>query len=367
MFFELHSDFQQFLPADWERFDVHLTNLLEAHRHGRHFFFAERGILNVLEECDFLGRVQIQTVRDIKGKYIEFDALRRRLPRTTTLFDSTRLHVASTQSTWALSIAEVLRPPTLASFHLLVENLANDGLFWDITFAAIASLDGVKIPSPRLNPVHCGGRSMDEVIAELSDEGPFYCIVDSDRRSPFDSIGATERHAENMLIQLNYIATGETGLSRSAPWSGFSILPCREAENLVPLNILLDILSELQSPNYDFVRQIVPSQPHLNDASDREIWAFYDIKRVCDVTTLVYKSDAEEEYFDRIVARVGSTLPRIRDGLLADFGRYCTTRQVSQRRRRIASELRRSPFYSIFQELFEHVYCLACSPQARFT
>lgn len=367
MLFQLHPDFAQYSTVDWEVYATHLTNLLEAYRHGRHLVFARRETLEVLSRCDFLGDVCRNTIKELAERFNELSALSKELKRFAVIYDPNRGHrLEGIGGQVAIDIRQLVVPELLSGFRLFLENSVTDGFFWRAAFEVVASAPERRLPLLNLDIVHCGGHTMAGVLEPHVMRGePVYCIVDSDRRSKFCQIGQTARAVQEMLVERGIMEMSKCGLSSTTPHAGFTILNVREVENLIPLEVISEILHSLGSDKYEYVRRLVPSQPRLNADRDKEIWQYYDIKADHDTEAMDYVSDEERSFFAVMIDRVGPELPRIRDGLLQDLSSYLS-RNGGVRKKKFARELSESPFYEMIEEIFEDVYSLACAPQSRY-
>src|ERR1700742_2094085 len=120
MFFQFNSYFDEFTPDAWRPFAEHLTNLLEAHRAGRHVYFGSRRHLRTLAACDFLGHVPLRTVNEIAARHVDFLALRRSLPRIVEICDFTQHAPTGDANIVSIAVGALLQRATLEECHILV-------------------------------------------------------------------------------------------------------------------------------------------------------------------------------------------------------------------------------------------------------
>lgn len=370
MLFQFHPHFDGYTPEDWLPFAEHLTNLLDAHRAGRHIYFGSRQHLGVLADCDFLGHVALKTVHEISTRHIDLQALQKSLPRIVEICDFSK-HAPSAASARIQSIVvgDLLHRPTLEECNILVEHGVNDGAFWQLIFDALALTKSRGPQLAKLRFVHGGGGSMCDIVEDRIKSGvPVYCLLDSDRRSKYGKLGSTASAAESKLAKLEVIDKNEYGVSKKCYRVGFRILSVREAENLIPLEIVREVLNAVRDPSYSIVERIVPSQPSLSVSDDLDIWAYYDLKANQDASAITFGCAGEKRLFDLMVARIGGqVLPQIRGNLLEEFVRFCRGRHESRHLRMLARALEASPFLPIIEEIAHEIWVLGCRTQSRFT
>jgi len=200
---------------------------------------------------------------------------------------STYIHVSPTRSApnerngIAIGFKELLDSRILDRSVLLVENIRRDGLLYGELLNSHFDLH--HCPPPAYEPMHGGGADLTTVFVEQIKRGRIVCgIVDTDRNSPisqaFTKRDAMRRIADEMNWPLAFAISP----------------PCREAENCLPMGLIMDIQSGRSNG----------SNPHFLQISDKEIenkhdccatfWLFVDLKEGISVETLAKVVNVEE-------------------------------------------------------------------------
>lgn len=367
MLFTLHRDFGALNAAQWQGYADELHNLLMAHRNGWHVFLPDRVTLDNLSQCAFLGEVSLKVLASIRNKYVDLNAMKGVLKRIVTLFDPHAGHAGVKVGNEYLAEMRLFRQADyLMPFQLVVESVETDGAFWQLLLDAVGTIEVRRGICPRYNIYNGGGGSISQSVRYLAPRKYLmFCIVDSDKRSPFAPMGDTAAQLLLALKDCDLIDDDVNGLSQSSFRAGVHILSGREAENLVPLPILEDVLHGIGSHNFAIVRATIPD-PASMTSMDCQIWAHYDVKATRTIPE-GFCCPEEGVYFAEIEARVGASMRLVRDGLLRDFVDYHDGAGREQKISRLGSLLMAGPDSAELKDLFWNVFSMGCIPPARWT
>ncbi len=267
MIIELSASFDSLEPEDWPAFIPAIETCLFAHRQGWHIFAPKRRIIDNLMELACFSANQ----RSLLGHQIR--------PNIATLLGQARtanVTILGTVGPGDLTIPEMrhrsidlrllANADNIQKSRLLVEDQVNDGGL----ILLLAKLAGKKLGhyGPlALEVIHGGGGRISNIYrSNFDDVRPLLCIVDSDKLHKSSRVGMSAAAA---------IAVGEINQYRTVE---LSILPTREAENLIPLSFLFDVFA-----NDGLVRKRISCfHRFLNVAPQAiasEVFDFLDLKQ----------------------------------------------------------------------------------------
>ncbi|WP_417452256.1 hypothetical protein [Kiloniella sp.] len=167
-----------------------------------------------------------------------------------------------TPHNYRISHKELLEGNYLSESILLVENIENDGQLYKHILGEVKNSHKVK--SFNFSLRNGGGSTIVSVFQhEIQNEKVVVCICDSDKYAPNDTISSTYRNLK--------------GLSRRHKFIGLlSETIGREAENIIPLDIIKDTYLCPNYENYDQLEELLELQ---NTAIHNDcLWLFLDIK-----------------------------------------------------------------------------------------
>ncbi|BCV42346.1 hypothetical protein [Shewanella algae] len=142
--------------------------------------------------------------------------------------------------------------------RLVLENISDDCVYkkiieWELSKGHIPSCFRINY-----DIIQGGGATTAAICENLISEGYLtYSLCDSDKMSPFCSIGDTANETSQTFINNNII-------------SNFYVIDVHEVENLIPIHILNETANETQLPAIDFIRRLLDIEPRL--------YSYYDLK-----------------------------------------------------------------------------------------
>lgn len=213
------------LEADGD-FHHLMSELIRSHRLGRHLFVADRASVDWLLSTLRLSALEEATLNRIRQSFTQNGALHLQAKRYVEIdfsFPVASEVGAKISVPWkVLARMDLSLPATL-----LVENIDNDRWFYKNI------LDFVKrrynIPRMDIEFSNGGGGSIGSSFEYLTGRRRIVvALVDSDKKSPNSSLGSTAKSLH--------------GVQADFKWTlcYVAILPCKEIENLLPLEICLE-------------------------------------------------------------------------------------------------------------------------------
>lgn len=208
-----------------------IHNLLYAHINGHHILLSSRDVLDRLLELEVWSRREHAALQRIRQGYPQFAGLARDAEFTVlALPDGAPKIREENNQKFILPLTAFGDATACQPFFLLVENEASDGRFYSVLLDCMARELGLG-KSPNLNPWGGGGSTISRAYVTAATRGqPFFCIVDSDKKTPNSSYGSTAA---------SFLAAVESCEALSI--SGYHILCVREMENLVPVSIYREL------------------------------------------------------------------------------------------------------------------------------
>lgn len=269
----IHFDFElaDLRSSDPSLRDEALRGLLRAHRLGDHVVVISREICRYLRVAADLSNAERATLERIGLEFTQRAELPRKAPKYIRV--SAARSLPGEERAIVVGFRELIESRILDRSVLLVENIRRDGLLYGELLKAHFDLHGC--PPPAYEPMHGGGADLIGVFVEQIRRGRIVCgIVDTDRLSPA-SQAFTKRDAMRRI-------------AAEMDWSfafGFSP-PCREAENCLPMNLIMDVQSgQANSSNTHFLRIAEREIAAAHDCT-AAFWLFVDLKEGVSLGTI---------------------------------------------------------------------------------
>jgi hypothetical protein len=147
---------------------------------------------------------------------------------------------------------------------LLTENIENDGNVYEFLLHDHCSLHNVSHVS--FDRQHGGGDDLPKVFDHLIQNHRVVCAtVDSDKDSP----SSTNQKLEK-LLRMKQITNWPFGIVTSPP--------CRETENLIPMDIVMDLPSGFRNATNQLMLDVVKAEAGNGDPLENRYWLYFDTK-----------------------------------------------------------------------------------------
>jgi hypothetical protein len=263
MLFHLKCELADLESCDPKIRDEVLRSLLRAHRLGDHVVVMSRDICKFLIERADLSRSERAMLERIGLEFTQ----KADLPRSATRY----VHVSPNKPTAQIDKAiwvefrELLQSRILDRSALLVENIRRDGLLYSELMKAHFDLH--HCPPPAYETMHGGGDDTKTVFIEQIRNRRIVCgVVDTDRFSAM-SQAFTKRDAMRRIAR-----------AMNWPFAFAFSPPCREAENCLPMTLVMSLKSgQSNSSNKDFL-EIFEAELAMGHQCEASFWLFVDLK-----------------------------------------------------------------------------------------
>ncbi|WP_428685362.1 hypothetical protein [Reyranella sp.] len=280
MLFHLDISPLQLAASNRDELTIAVQELLRAHRYGHHLIVIGRKETEWLAAELKFHPPERAMLAEIALEYTQTAGLLQRASRYVAIVPQP---AASNGPRIEISLGD-LKPYLLERTALLVEDVDTDGRFYALVFQALRK--ALRHGPLSWELVHGGGDRLPIVFqSKVTDRRVVCAIIDSDLSAP-----RSEQNAK--IKRLTKIAT-ELG------WPHFhvAILPCREAENLIPLDILAKLGSAAQrTPSIGILRSIAEAEAKKNIDKLTEFWMYFDIKKGLSEPTLAALKKKERDW-----------------------------------------------------------------------
>lgn len=272
--------------------DSAVSELLRCYRLGHHLLVFDRRICDfILREFDLSGQ-EIAAVRRLRGDFTQSGSLHTSAPIHIRINTSAACKITANNVYISVPLVEFSSGSLASKAVLLIENLTNDG--W--LYASLIDYSRGRLH--RLNAgvdlFHGGGSSVRQVLSHLVTQGRIVCtVIDSDRVTPLSAEGQKVIDIKNDIAKVGW------------PLAMILCPPCRELENLIPMEVIMQVPSGISSSGNSVLLDIAEAEEKYgHDYSDR-FWLFFDCKLGLEETDLVRFSQAERAWINGKLNLVG--------------------------------------------------------------
>ncbi|PKM18913.1 MAG: hypothetical protein CVV11_10880 [Gammaproteobacteria bacterium HGW-Gammaproteobacteria-15] len=270
--------------SDTEKTQLFLNRLTIAIEDSNHLFLIDSSIIPKIEACNDLlehsRKIIIRTARKSiyfndyfeKGAHLSFTKSKKNLG-----FEIDIIH-----DDQDIIIRYLAKP------CLVLEDASEKHLYQQI-IKSYSTSNNRQI-NVSFKTVHGGGDTTHLRCAEeyLTNEH-VYCICDSDKKTPTDSIGGTARKAKTFFQKINR-------------QSNLLILDCHEIENLLPLNVLNSKAKQDQALTIRFLEMI--------SAVNDQHYLYYDFKKSHSYHDIFIARNTKSEFWRDYYAIFHNTLDK---------------------------------------------------------
>lgn len=288
-----------------------ISEILRAHRFGHHLFVIDRKLGDWLNNNLPLNDADRAILRRIISSYAQFGNLRDRA-HIYACIKGNDSPISCDKNVIYFPFSLISKPYLLDRTALITENSANDGKLIHEIISNVARRSGLGKVSFEL--VNGGGTTVEAVASNLIDDGRVMSIVlDSDHYMPKKEVPASIR-------RLNGLSQG-----KEWPFVFSSSLPCREIENLIPMNVVENLSCSVEKKKvFEALKKIASNEHTLHDSvRSGSFWRYFDTKKGLDKAKILELPPAEQEWLSARLKLcdsdgVGAISERIVQTLLAD-------------------------------------------------
>jgi hypothetical protein len=241
-----------------------ISALINAHRSGTHFVVIDRQTAKWLGENVDLSRRDLAMLDRIAQEFTQAGSLRNRAGVYVRLSADPTSHLDRQGNAITIALQRLTACRILERTVLLLENAENDGNLYEFLLRNHCDLHGIS--HIEFDRSHGGGADLSrEFVRLMRARRIVYATIDSDADSPY---------SPNSKLQ---------ALAREAAqerWPlGFSMSPpCREAENLVPMEIVMGLQSGFRNPTNQIMLEVERLERGAGERPEHYYWLFFDLK-----------------------------------------------------------------------------------------
>ncbi|WP_316187900.1 MULTISPECIES: hypothetical protein [unclassified Bradyrhizobium] len=263
MLFYLNCDLPSLESCDQSARDEALRAMLKAYRLGDHAIVIPRKICKFLIDSADLSNAERAILERIGLEFTQRADLPRRASRFVLV--SPAKQVGQNQREISVTFDELIQSRVLDRSVLLVENVRRDGLLYSELMRGHFDLHGC--PQPACESMHGGGADLKAVFVEQIKNRRIVCgIVDTDQHSPLSN-SCSKRDS---MVRIAGAMDWPLAFALSPP--------CREAENCLPMQVVMGLQSgQLNSSNKHFI-EIFDAERSLGQEGVTSFWLFVDLK-----------------------------------------------------------------------------------------
>ncbi len=198
----------------------------------------------------------------IREKFTEYGALKKSAYSSLTILLGSQPISETEPKHFSIGHMSLLDSDYLDPAQLLVENNNTDGKLYEIILQQTKVSE--KIKNLKITPLNGGGSGITNCFETALDEKRItVCLLDSDKRSPYDEQSGTQTEVERIAKGRNFI--GDVFISIG-----------REAENHIPLSIFEDHKIKPKYSGYNEIKNLLAEQSKTN--SHDCLWLYFSVK-----------------------------------------------------------------------------------------
>ena len=354
MLIHLAFDIPSFKGTSATLLRASVRELLRAHRMGHHLLVIGRAEAEWLRINLALDSAEKALLSELALEFTQTADLLRRAPRMIVVVPHHLEQQSQSNGVYRLSLQDAAKPYFLDRVAVIVEDIQSDGGLYSLILQALRF-------ASKANPInwelfHGAGDRLSAVFeAKIAERRVACAIIDTDYDAP-------RTQAPAKAQQLRAIAQG-------LKWPHFTVtvLPCREAENLIPLDVVVLLPSAVERQETVNILQSIEALEDRKElpASDR-FWLHFDIKQGMNATR-VKKLNAEDRAW--IEARLDMAGLDLSKASILGFGERVITQLLESNqacaeiRNAVSTKRWRESFAASFSELMW--MCLA--PRKKIT
>ena len=241
-----------------------ISDLIRAHRLGHHLAIITRPCASWLRDNLDLSRSDDAMVARIAQDYAQTGDLHRRANIFIRLSAEPTLDLSINGNAINVSIQRLVQYRLLDPAILLIENMESDGGLYRLLLENNCHFHHCDCVAFELH--HGGGADLPMVFGYLIADRRIVCgITDSDKHAPTSS--------DRKLDQLAHI-------KETANWPFCFPMspPCREAENMIPFELVMALPSGMRNPTNAVQLRIKREELARGVQVEDRYWNFFDIK-----------------------------------------------------------------------------------------
>jgi hypothetical protein len=332
MLINLRCTVDELDACNLQRRDEAIRGLLRAHRLGDHVVVISRELCRHLLNVADVSKSDRAMLERLAHEHTQKADLVRKAPQYIHVCP---IPIVSDGRSIPITFEQLVSTRILDRAILLVENIRRDGLLYGELINAHYDLH--HCPFPSYEAMHGGGADIGAVFVEQIRRQRIVCgIVDTDRSSP-DSTSMTKLDALGRIArQMNW------------PLAFAATPPCREAENCLPIDLMMSLQSGKTNPSNSHYLKIADHEASEGYDISRSFWLFVDLKEGLNKESINKLTDPKDrEWLSEKLTTIGIDIEL---ETLSGFGSKVFD-QLATHNQHIA-ELRRTTRCTAWREIF---------------
>jgi hypothetical protein len=280
LFYLEHS--AQLLELSVELLADPISGLIQAHRSGTHLVVIDRQCASWLHENVDLSKRDKAMLERMAQEFTQSAGLRRKAKAYVRLTADRTQDLLVQDREINIALEKLTQYRLLEKSILLVENIETDGRLYEFLLHNHSDLHSVRHIA--LDRHHGGGDDLPKVFAKLATDRRIVCAaVDSDKNCP-----QSANPKIGKLLRL--------GAELNWPFALAISPPCREAENLIPMEIVMALPSGFRNATNQLMLDITKAEANNGDPVENQYWLHFDTKLGLRVEKLKEMSPAEQQW-----------------------------------------------------------------------
>ncbi|MEA2834014.1 MAG: hypothetical protein QOG66_2216 [Methylobacteriaceae bacterium] len=317
------------------------SELLRAHRLGLHLAVIERKTAAWLMANLELGLEDNALLARLAQEYTQTGNLADRIPDYIELISAAGVDPARRGRAIEVPL-ETLSPNTITQLPILLcEHITRDGVLYSQILENIKDL--FSVPRLAFECHHGGGSSTKDVFEAKIEERRIVCgIIDTDRRSPMGHFDRKRNQFEHLCL--------------TWPLAFAFFTPCREAENVIPPDIVFQLQCAAGSQTPTVLFRVQGWEAISGKPMQEALWLYFDVKLGWSHETLESMDEAEVAWAEEHLAAAGLRPPwRLHGFGETVIDQLCRNGQFLAALR---SAVRRAEWLTVFGSFFERMLWL---------
>jgi hypothetical protein len=276
-----------FRRIDQGLLDRSVSELLRAHRLGHHLIVISRNVALNLRGALNLSRADDATLARLAQEYTQTADLVRRAAVYLDVDFSGDFLFKVRKNCVAISLEQVAQPYILDRSVIVVEDDVTDGAIYDYFLRSLRYKAGV--PAGTWELIHGGGeRALFVAASKVRDRRVVCVIVDSDSDSP-------PRQELAKVVKMRSMVDDQ-----GWPLCWVMPTPCREIENLIPLDLVAELDSAVGRPDaIAAMRRVGEHEEAQKLEAESRYWLYFDVKNGVDSRRLSRMSCEDRSWVEQ--------------------------------------------------------------------
>ena len=270
---------QQLAAANHQTLATVAADILRARREGSHLVIIPRATASWLRDNLQLGERDRAMLERLIQEYAQTAGLRQAAQVYVNVVADPSENFSISENAINVSLTHLAHCNILQRPVLLVENLQSDGRLYEFLLTGHCKKMGCIVA---FDVAHGGGADLPMVFEHQIDQQRIVIgITDSDNNAP--------DHGSSKLQSLTALALG-----KSWPLAFAASPPCREGENLIPLEVLLSFPCAHRHRTNSMLLRIAAEEIKNRHPTNQQYWLFFDSKEGLSTDRFQRLSPAEQ-------------------------------------------------------------------------